>query len=58
LVKFIRADNNLFQALKSHDWVKMARIYNGAAYKEMAKEWGRVPCDISLRKAYEKYSMA
>jgi hypothetical protein len=58
LVKFIRADNNLFQALKSHDWVKMARIYNGAAYKEMAKKWGREPCDIGLGKAYKEYSQA
>lgn len=56
LCKFIRVNPALFTALKAHDWNKVATIYNGAAYKEMAIRWKREPYDISLRKAYEKYS--
>lgn len=56
LVRFIKTDTNLLKALKDKNWHMVASIYNGAKYKEMAKKWGREPYDISLRKAYEKYS--
>lgn len=56
LVRFIRTDNNLFQALKTKNWDRVASIYNGASYREMAKVWKREPYDISLEKAYKKYS--
>ena len=56
LVRFIRSDNSLFAALKAHDWNKVAIIYNGAAYKEMAIKWKREPYNVSLQKAYEKHS--
>ncbi|KAA5536746.1 N-acetylmuramidase family protein [Taibaiella lutea] len=57
LVKFIRIGNRLFSALKSHDWDKVAKIYNGAAYKEMTVKWKREPYDVNLRKAYEKFEI-
>jgi hypothetical protein len=56
LVRFINSDNRLMAALKSKNWDKVATIYNGAKYKEMAKKWGRESYDISLAKAYKKYS--
>jgi len=40
LCRFIRANPSLLAALKTHDWHKVATIYNGAAYKEMALKWG------------------
>lgn len=55
IIQFIKTDKNLSQALVNEDWHKVASIYNGSAYKEMAKKWGREPYDISLRKANEKY---
>lgn len=56
LVRFIKTDANLFKALKAKDWHNVAKIYNGAAYKKMAIQWGREPYDISMAKAYKKYS--
>lgn len=55
LIRFIKSDKNLLNALNSETWDKVASIYNGAAYKEMAKKWGREPYDISMKKANEKY---
>jgi len=34
----------------------IATIYNGAKYKELAAKIGREPYNISLEKAYLKYS--
>lgn len=56
LVRFIKTDARLYKALKSCDWHTVATIYNGAAYKEMAKKWGREPYNISMEKAYKKYA--
>lgn len=56
LVRFITTDARLYNALHAQDWHQVASIYNGAAYREMAKKWGREPYDISLRKAYKKYA--
>ncbi len=56
MAEFIRTDNILYSALKRKDWHTVAVRYNGAKYKEMAEKWGREPYNISMRKAYEKYS--
>lgn len=56
LVRFIKTDTSLYKALRGKDWHAVASIYNGKQYREMAKKWGREPYDISLRKAYDKYS--
>ena len=56
IVKFISTDANLFVAVKNHDWNKVASLYNGAGYKALALKIGREPYDISLKKAYIKYS--
>lgn len=55
LIKFIKTDKNLFNALVSENWHKVASIYNGSEYKKMAEKWGREPYDISLRNANTKY---
>lgn len=55
LITFIKTDKKLLDALNSENWDKVASIYNGASYKEMAKKWGREPYDISLKKANAKY---
>ena len=57
LVRFIKTDPKLYKALQNKDWHTVASIYNGAKYKEMAKKWGRTPYNISLEKAYKKYSV-
>lgn len=56
LVRFILATPDLLKALKKKDFHTAASIYNGKSYKEMAKIWGREPYNISLEKAYIKYS--
>lgn len=56
IVKFISTDANLFVAVKNHDWDKVASLYNGAGYKALALKIGRESYDISLKKAYIKYS--
>lgn len=54
-VKFIKGTPLLYTALKNKDWHNVARYYNGSAYAEMAKKWGREPYNISMEKAYNKY---
>jgi hypothetical protein len=56
VVRFIKANPKLYKALRLKDWDTVASIYNGAAYKTMAVKWGREPYDISMAKAYAKYS--
>ena len=55
IAKFIETDKNLQLALKTGDWHKVATIYNGSGYKELAKKYGREPYNISMAKAYGKY---
>ena len=55
IAKFIDTDKNLQFALKTGDWHKVATIYNGAGYKEIAKKYGREPYNISMAKAYGRY---
>ena len=55
-VRFIVSHNSLYKALKEKNWHLVAYYYNGSAYKEMAKRWGREPYNISMEKAYNKYN--
>lgn len=56
MCKFIDSDMKLKYALKAKAWNAVATLYNGAGYKALAEKIGREPYDISLKKAYEKYS--
>jgi len=55
LVRFILSDAKLTKAVREKDYHMIAYIYNGSKYREKAKEWGREPYDISLRKATEMW---
>lgn len=57
IAKFILTDKNLLFALKTGDWHKVATIYNGSGYKEIARKYGREPYNISMAKAYGKYKV-
>jgi hypothetical protein len=56
LVTFINTDNKLQDALANHDWTKVATIYNGSGFRELAKKYNRDPYNVSLLNAYSKYS--
>ena len=56
LVRFIKTDSKLYEALRKRDWHTVASIYNGKNYKEMAKVWKREAYNISLEKAFIKWS--
>jgi len=53
--RFVLTDAKLLKAVREKNFHMIAYIYNGAAYKEMAKKWGREPYDISLRKSSDKW---
>lgn len=56
LVKFINTDNNLKIALMNCEWSRVATIYNGSGYQQLALKYGCVPYDeaIFLYSAAEK----
>jgi len=56
LVRFILTDPQLLQAVKTRNWYKIAYIYNGANFVEMAKRWGRERYDLSLEKEAAKWT--
>ncbi|WP_316841361.1 N-acetylmuramidase domain-containing protein [Pedobacter gandavensis] len=56
MARFIATDKRLLTALKNLDWHIVACLYNGAGYLELAKKIGREPYNITLEKAYKKYS--
>ena len=56
IIGFINSDKRLLKAIEEKNWDRIASIYNGAGYKELAKKYGREPYDISMKKAYEKFS--
>lgn len=58
LVRFIKTDSLLEKALRAKDWTKVATIYNGAGFREIAKKYGGDPYDIRLEKAYSKRKLA
>lgn len=55
--KFISSSAALLKALKEKNWHLVAVYYNGAGYKVLAQKYQREPYDISLQKAYLKYSI-
>lgn len=55
LIKFITVDPRLLKAMKEKQFDKIASIYNGSGYKDLAIKLGRVPYDVSLQQAYNKY---
>jgi len=56
IIQFIYSSQKLKKAIANKDWHMIATIYNGAKYKELAQRIGREPYNISLEKAYLKYS--
>lgn len=56
LIKFILADATLYRAVLTKSWTKVAELYNGAGFRELAKKYGREPYDLSMAKAYTKFS--
>lgn len=56
MVRFIRADVRLYNAMRLKRFSLIATYYNGAGFRELAKKIGREPYDISLEKAYNKFS--
>lgn len=56
LIKFIETDSRLLKALLEKDWHKVAMIYNGTGYAALAHRLGREPYNISMAKAYDKFS--
>ncbi|MEI7486287.1 MAG: N-acetylmuramidase domain-containing protein [Chryseobacterium sp.] len=57
LAKFIDTDKNLKKAILNKDWFTIAKIYNGAGFLELARKYKREPYNISMEKAYKKYSV-
>ncbi|HUH35156.1 MAG TPA: N-acetylmuramidase domain-containing protein [Moheibacter sp.] len=55
LVRFILTDPKLLKAVKERNWYRIAYIYNGAKFVEMAKKWGRERYDWSLEKEAKKW---
>lgn len=56
IAKFIKGTPALLKALRSKNWHLVAVYYNGAGYKALADKYGREPYNISMEKAYIKYS--
>jgi len=56
MCRFISTDIKLRSCLLAHDWDGVATRYNGAGYKALAQRIGRETYDVSLAKAYNKYS--
>ena len=54
ICQFIQTDRDLKQAIIFKDWHKIAKIYNGSGYLELAKKLGREPYNITMAKNYEK----
>lgn len=46
----------ILRYLKARDWHNVAVYYNGSGYMTIAKKYGREPYNISMEKAYKKYS--
>lgn len=53
---FIATDNRLLKAIREKDFNLVAVYYNGAGYRKLAAKYGREPYDISMAKAYERWS--
>ena len=55
MVKFINSDPKLRNALKEHDWTKVATIYNGRGFMDLAKKYHRTPYDEAMEIAYNRF---
>ena len=55
MVKFINSDPNLSDALKRHDWTKVATIYNGSGFMDLAKKYHRTPYDEAMAIAHNRF---
>lgn len=55
ICKFITSNLSLKFALQTSNWDKVARIYNGSGYKELAAKYNRTPYDISMKQQYDIY---
>lgn len=55
MVKFINSYPNLLNALKNHDWTKVATIYNGRGFMDLAKKYHRTPYDEAMKIAYNRF---
>ncbi len=55
MVRFINSDPNLLNALKKHDWTKVATIYNGRGFMDLAKKYHRTPYDEAMKIAYNRF---
>lgn len=56
ICKFITSNPNLMIALQTSNWDKVARIYNGSGYRELAVKYNRTPYDVSMKQQYDIYS--
>ena len=55
MVKFINSDPKLLDALKRHDWTKVATIYNGSGFMNLAKKYHRTPYDEAMAIEYNRF---
>lgn len=55
ICQFIQTDRDLKQAIIFKNWHKIATIYNGEAYLEIAKRIPREPYNITMEKNYAKF---
>jgi len=56
IARFVATDPALLRAIQAKDWHRVAVNYNGANYKQLAAKYNREPYNISMQKAYIKYS--
>ena len=56
IAKFIDTDKKLKLAILQKDWFTIASIYNGSGFLALARKYKREPYNISMEKAYKKYS--
>ncbi|MDP3561758.1 MAG: N-acetylmuramidase domain-containing protein [Legionellaceae bacterium] len=58
LVRFLKAyrSGDILKALQLRNFTRVAELFNGSGFREVAKKYGREPYDISMEKAFKKYS--
>ena len=54
ICKFIETDKELKKAIVAKNWHKIASIYNGSGYLELARKIGREPYNITMERNYKK----
>lgn len=58
LIKFIETDTRLHVAILGKSWDRVAEIYNGAGFRDVAKKYGRQPYDLAMADAYRAFDRA